>query len=101
MNPEHFLEEARNMQRLHHRKIVQLMGVCTQDEPYYIITEFMANGSLKSYLQENGQENIGFATLIDMAAQVIDVAFILIYILSIFVLLNLISVHFFTSQQNI
>ena len=84
MNPEHFLEEARNMQRLHHRKIVQLMGVCTQDEPYYIITEFMANGSLKSYLQENGPENIGFATLIDMAAQVIDVAFYPFFIYQVY-----------------
>ena len=71
MNPDQFLEEARNMQRLHHRKIVQLMGVCTQDGPYYIVAEYMANGSLKSYLKDQGSENIGFATLIDMAAQVI------------------------------
>ena len=71
MDQEQFLEEARNMQRLHHRKIVQLMGVCTESEPFYIITEFMANGSLKPYLKNNGPKNIGFAALIDMAAQVV------------------------------
>ena len=71
MNQTQFLEEARNMQRLHHRKIVQLMGVCTKSKPVCIIMEFMELGSLKAFLRTNGPETIGFAALIDMAAQVL------------------------------
>ena len=32
-------------------RLIQLYAVCTQEEPIYIITELMKNGSLLEYLQ--------------------------------------------------
>lgn len=38
------------MKRLRHPKLIQLYAVCTLQEPIYIITELMKNGSLLDYL---------------------------------------------------
>ena len=38
------------MSRLRHPNIVRLLAVCTQDEPYAMITEYMQNGDLNQYL---------------------------------------------------
>ncbi|KRX20064.1 Tyrosine-protein kinase abl-1 [Trichinella nelsoni] len=46
-----FLSEATIMKDLRHRNLVQLLGVCTQEPPFYIITEFMINGNLLDYLR--------------------------------------------------
>lgn len=71
MTAADFLNEAKAMHQLRHRKLVMLMGVCTTKEPYYIITELMTNGSLLDYLKKDDiQKSITFNTLIDMAAQV-------------------------------
>ena len=70
MSPEAFLEEAKIMHRLRHRKLVQLMGVCTLSQPIYIITELMVNGALLDYLRKDEGRSIKLQTLIDMAAQV-------------------------------
>ena len=51
MDPKDFLAEAQIMKKLRHQKLIQLYAVCTQDEPIYIITELMKNGSLLNYLQ--------------------------------------------------
>lgn len=51
MDPEDFLREAQMMKRLRHAKLIQLYAVCTMEEPIYIITELMKNGSLLDYLQ--------------------------------------------------
>ena len=69
MSADAFLEEAKIMHKLRHRKLVQLMGVCTQEEPMYIITELMVHGALLDYLRSE-KVNVKFKTLIDMAAQV-------------------------------
>ena len=70
MTVEAFLQEAKIMHRLRHRKLVQLMGVCTNQMPIYIITELMVNGSLLDYLRKDEGRTIKLPTLIDMAAQV-------------------------------
>lgn len=51
MDPEDFLREAQIMKRLRHSKLIQLYAVCTLEDPIYIITELMKNGSLLDYLQ--------------------------------------------------
>jgi len=73
MSADAFLEEAKIMHNLRHRKLVQLMGVCTRGEPMYIITELMVNGSLLEYLHKHNDAiiNITFGHIIDMAAQVL------------------------------
>jgi len=51
MDPKDFLAEATIMKKLRHPKLIQLYAVCTQDEPIFIVTELMSNGSLLEYLQ--------------------------------------------------
>ena len=58
------------MHRLRHRKLVQLLGVCTRDQPMYIITELMSNGALLDYLRDDEGRTVSIAIIIDMAAQV-------------------------------
>ena len=71
MTAADFLNEAKAMHRLRHRKLVLLMGVCTKKEPYYIITELMVNGSLLDYMRkEKHDPPITFNVIVDMAAQV-------------------------------
>ncbi|CAG5950500.1 unnamed protein product [Menidia menidia] len=53
MDPQDFLREAQIMKKLRHPKLIQLYAVCTLEEPIYIITELMKNGSLLEYLQKN------------------------------------------------
>jgi serine/threonine protein kinase len=69
-----FLEEAKIMNRLRHRKLVILLGVCTVSEPIYIITELMSNGALLDYLRRDEGRTISMGIVIDMAAQVSDMS---------------------------
>ena len=72
MTPESFLAEAQIMKRLKHDKLVRLFAVCTHEEPIYIVTELMGNGSLLLYLRRGKGEHLKLPQLIDMAAQVRD-----------------------------
>ncbi len=69
MDPRDFLAEAQIMKKLRHPKLIQLYAVCTLEEPIYIITELMKNGSLLEYLQGKGR-TLKLPQLIDIAAQV-------------------------------
>lgn len=72
MSVEAFLEEAKTMHQLRHRKLVQLLGVCTTSTPMYIITELMSNGALLDYLRKDEGRTVTIAIVIDMAAQIAD-----------------------------
>jgi len=65
-----FIEGAKIMHQLRHRRVLMLLGVCTRDEPVYVITELMSNGDLLSYLHEDMGRSVKLPTLIDIAAQV-------------------------------
>ncbi|RXM27342.1 Tyrosine-protein kinase Tec [Acipenser ruthenus] len=52
MYEEDFIEEAKVMMKLSHPKLVQLYGVCTQQKPIYIVTEFMEHGCLLNYIRQ-------------------------------------------------
>lgn len=41
------------IRKLRHENLVQLYGVCTKQRPIYIVTEFLSNGCLLTYLREN------------------------------------------------
>jgi len=69
MDPKDFLSEAQIMKKLRHPRLIQLYAVCTAEEPIYIITELMPNGSLLEYLQGKGR-TCKLPQLIDMAAQI-------------------------------
>uniref|UniRef100_A0A8C2YEI2 non-specific protein-tyrosine kinase n=1 Tax=Coturnix japonica TaxID=93934 RepID=A0A8C2YEI2_COTJA len=52
MSEDDFMEEAKLMMKLSHPKLVQLYGVCTRQKPLYVVTEFLENGCLLSYLRQ-------------------------------------------------
>ncbi|KAG7215211.1 hypothetical protein INR49_022710 [Caranx melampygus] len=60
MYEEDFIEEAKVMMKLSHPKLVQLYGVCSQQQPIYIVTEFMEQGCLLNFLrQQRGSLDLG------------------------------------------
>ncbi|KAM7376936.1 hypothetical protein PAMA_013627 [Pampus argenteus] len=60
MYEEDFIEEAKVMMKLSHPKLVQLYGVCSQQRPIYIVTEFMEYGCLLNFLrQQRGSFSLG------------------------------------------
>ena len=69
MDPKDFLSEAQIMKKLRHPKLIQLYAVCTLEEPIYIITELMRNGSLLEFIQGKGR-TLKLPQLIDMSAQI-------------------------------
>jgi len=69
MDAKDFLTEAQIMKKLRHPKLIQLYAVCTLEEPIYIITELMKNGSLLEHLQGKGR-TLKLPQLIDMSAQI-------------------------------
>ncbi|XP_028995790.1 tyrosine-protein kinase Lck [Betta splendens] len=71
MSVEAFLAEANMMKNLQHARLVRLFAVVTQ-EPIYIVTEYMENGSLVDYLKTTEGSSLPTNTLIDMASQVAD-----------------------------
>jgi serine/threonine protein kinase len=46
-DPSDFLCEAQFMKKLRHAKLLQLIAVCTRDEPILIITELMRENLLQ------------------------------------------------------
>ncbi|XP_034941630.1 tyrosine-protein kinase Abl isoform X2 [Chelonus insularis] len=65
-----FLEEAAIMKEMKHRNLVQLLGVCTREPPFYIITEFMSKGNLLDYLRNESKHQIDAVVLMHMATQI-------------------------------
>lgn len=70
MKPEKFLEEATTMKKLKHPKLITLFAVCTTEEPIYIITELMSQGSLKDFLVKN--MDIKLENIIYIAVQIAE-----------------------------
>ncbi|KFQ49206.1 Cytoplasmic tyrosine-protein kinase BMX, partial [Nestor notabilis] len=56
MSEDEFIEEAQTMMKLNHPKLVRLYGICSKSYPIYIVTEYMPNGCLLSYLRSHGKE---------------------------------------------
>lgn len=65
-----FLEEAAIMKEMKHPNLVQLIGVCTREPPFYIITEFMSHGNLLDFLRAAGRETLDAVALLYMATQI-------------------------------
>ncbi|VDN38534.1 unnamed protein product [Gongylonema pulchrum] len=57
------------MKQCDHPNLVKLYAVCTKEEPFYIITEYMVNGALLHYLRTEGA-TLTLQALVDMCAQV-------------------------------
>ncbi|XP_058630423.1 tyrosine-protein kinase ABL1 isoform X1 [Onychostoma macrolepis] len=70
MEVEEFLKEAAVMKEIKHPNLVQLLGVCTREPPFYIITEFMTHGNLLDYLRDCNHEEVNAVVLLYMATQI-------------------------------
>ncbi|XP_026481739.1 tyrosine-protein kinase-like, partial [Ctenocephalides felis] len=64
-----FEQEASIMKTMKHKNILSLLGICQTKEELYIITEYMKNGSLLSYLRKEG-ETLNKADLYEFAEQI-------------------------------
>ncbi|CAF0801007.1 unnamed protein product [Rotaria sordida] len=63
-----FLHEADIMSKLKHRNLVELLGIVRKsDNIIYLVTEFMAKGSLLHYLTTRGRTVISQSDLVDFA----------------------------------
>ncbi|CAH8638660.1 unnamed protein product [Schistosoma guineensis] len=73
MNHARFLNEAELMHRLNHPNVVRILAVCTlpTNEPTYIISELMENGSLKQYMQKLNPVEIRMKNLLEMMKDVV------------------------------
>ncbi|XP_014858868.1 PREDICTED: proto-oncogene tyrosine-protein kinase Src-like isoform X1 [Poecilia mexicana] len=69
MSPEAFLQEAQVMKKLRHEKLVQLYAVVSE-EPIYIVTEFMDQGSLLEFLKGQYSAMLRLPQLVDFASQI-------------------------------
>nr|XP_033772729.1 tyrosine-protein kinase ABL2 isoform X2 [Geotrypetes seraphini] len=70
MEVEEFLKEAAVMKEIKHPNLVQLLGVCTLEPPFYIVTEYMPFGNLLDYLRECNREEVTAVVLLYMATQI-------------------------------
>ncbi|XP_029474176.1 tyrosine-protein kinase ABL2 isoform X4 [Rhinatrema bivittatum] len=70
MEVEEFLKEAAVMKEIKHPNLVQLLGVCTLEPPFYIVTEYMPFGNLLDYLRECNREEVSAVVLLYMATQI-------------------------------
>uniref|UniRef100_A0A8C2X617 Tyrosine-protein kinase n=1 Tax=Cyclopterus lumpus TaxID=8103 RepID=A0A8C2X617_CYCLU len=72
MTVEAFMEEANVMKTLQHDRLVRLYAVVTKTPPIYIITEYMANGSLLDFLKSDAGCRLQLPKLIDFSAQIAE-----------------------------
>lgn len=52
-----FFREACLMNEYNHRNIVRLIGVCAQDQPLFMVFEYMEMGDLHSFLRQNAPDS--------------------------------------------
>lgn len=57
-----FLSEVEMLSRLHHKNLVTLLGICTEDHARCLIYELVPNGSVESHL--HGKHQITLVTSI-------------------------------------
>ncbi|XP_014249043.1 proto-oncogene tyrosine-protein kinase ROS [Cimex lectularius] len=71
-----FLKEAQLMSNFRHAHILQLLGVCLDNDPHFIIMELMEGGDLLSYLRASRPllKTESGLTLIDLLSMCVDVA---------------------------
>ncbi|XP_072913284.1 tyrosine-protein kinase Src42A [Hemitrygon akajei] len=68
-----FLEEVEIMKQLQHERLIKLLAVCTEREPFCIVTELMTKGNLHKYLKSHSEtRNLEFSLLNGFAIQIAE-----------------------------
>ncbi|CAG9818520.1 unnamed protein product, partial [Phaedon cochleariae] len=70
MSTAAFLQEAAIMKKFRHKRLVALFGVCSEQEPIYIVAEYMCKGSLLDFLRKDEGRALIFEDLVYIAFQV-------------------------------
>ena len=70
MSPEAFLKEAAIMKDFRHKNLISLYAICSNDEPIYIVQEYMSKGSLLDFLRSEQGALLKFEELVCFAAQI-------------------------------
>lgn len=70
MSKQAFLQEASIMKELIHSHLVTLYAVCSQEEPIYIVQEYMPRGNLLDYLRETDDKILNLNDFIYIIAQI-------------------------------
>jgi proto-oncogene tyrosine-protein kinase ROS len=76
---QEFIQEAKLMAQFRHPHIIQLLGICVDTDPCYLLLELMGDGDLLSYLRSNrphhnGNNNNPPLNLVDLLLMCTDVA---------------------------
>ncbi|XP_041107005.1 tyrosine-protein kinase SRK3 isoform X2 [Polyodon spathula] len=70
---EQILNEIVIMKELNHERLLKLYAVCTQEEPFCIVTELMRNGSLSKFLKDHSEKkDLEYSLMIDFAVQIAE-----------------------------
>ncbi|XP_069506919.1 protein-tyrosine kinase 6 [Ambystoma mexicanum] len=72
MQKNEFRTETQFMKTLQHRHLLTLYAICSQRDPFYIITELMPKGDLLKLLRGSEGQKLPPSDLLDMANQVVD-----------------------------
>ena len=67
---EEFLEESLVMKNLDHPHLIQLLGVCTRQIPFFIIMEFMDKGNLLYFIRGSEAADLQLVTLVYIWQQI-------------------------------
>ncbi|XP_065830161.1 uncharacterized protein [Oscarella lobularis] len=77
---EAFNKEVKFMAPLQHEHVVRLLGVCSAEQPRFMVIEYMQNGDLNQYLQRfahpgqsataSAEKSIPYGTLLKMSSQI-------------------------------
>lgn len=70
MTAKDFLQEAAIMKKMKHTNVVQLYGVCSLSEPFYIIQEYVSNGCLVNYLRKFNVNSLKLNDLLYISYQI-------------------------------
>ena len=64
------------LKNLKHIRLLRLLGVCTQEEPFFMVTEYLPNGSLLTYLKSSEGQYLVLEEQLHMALQVAEGTYI-------------------------
>jgi len=87
---EGFLQEASVMKNIKDPLLVQLIGVCTRQMPFFIIMEFMEKGNLLHFIQGPEGAELQPEVLVHMGQQI---AGGMTYLESLNIIHRLVSTH--------
>ncbi|KAL1371622.1 hypothetical protein HN51_001854 [Arachis hypogaea] len=66
----HFTSEVALLFRLHHPNIITFVGACKKPPVFCIITEYLAGGSLRSFLQRQGPHSLPLELVLKLALDI-------------------------------